>query len=794
MGIWRGTDGSLQQFSPAQEAHARAQGFTPVSTAEAGQESGAIDDGSGGVLGGINAATTGALSGATLGLSDVALRGLLSESEMGQVSADRAAHPWISGGANLVGALAPAFLTGGASLPSSLAGRAGVGVAGELGGGLLARAAGGAAEGALYGAGQGVSDLALSRDPLTWERASSTIGSNMLFGGALGGVTGAGSALVERGLQKAGSALEEHAAARAAKSTVAPELADLDAAGLRGARDAEVEQLAGTQTAQRTADRSAVVDDMIAYRSAVKEANPWLVINEGEASAQLTQANRTLRKALDDVKGLRESPGALAKPLRKEEQALESAIANRETIASRLDAVDAKVADDVTEHLATPASGSADEITLTGKAAKRYSSFADVKLKEGAVTVARDDAQGFLDAIKNGEVKGATRQSLDKLDGLLQQNRALQERIKGAIAPALPKSELASERLTAIRGAQDALRAPAPAKSMAEQALSGTLFGAVTGAVHAIPVLGQIPGAAHMVGAKVAELATNLIFGRMGKAIAGVEGGTAAAVKAFSGSVEHMSKYAPVIATKVLSGLRYAANAKEPEAGATQALPEVYKARTDEIKQQTQYDANGIPRIRPPVRQAIADRLKPVRMVDPILGDRLETLAVRRLEYLSSLIPRRPDYGGIGMGGPDKWHPSDMEMRSWARSAAAVEDPSGIEQRIIHGAITPEDAAAYWAVYPERARHLLQSYLTEIPKMTKPLPYARQLALGIFVGKPLTPAMHPRVLATLQAQFPAEPGSAGGTQAPKAAPQMGSIKKSPDAPTPAQSRSQGAQR
>jgi hypothetical protein len=49
--------------------------------------------------------------------------------------------------------------------------------------------------------------------------------------------------------------------------------------------------------------------------------------------------------------------------------------------------------------------------------------------------------------------------------------------------------------------------------------------------------------------------------------------------------------------------------------------------------------------------------------------------------------------------------------------------------------------------------------------------------------------MDPRVIAALQRQFPAEPGTDGGTHAPRPAPQFGSIQKvSQGAKTPAQQR------
>jgi hypothetical protein len=184
-------------------------------------------------------------------------------------------------------------------------------------------------------------------------------------------------------------------------------------------------------------------------------------------------------------------------------------------------------------------------------------------------------------------------------------------------------------------------------------------------------------------------------------------------------------------------------------------------------------------------RAEVAALLRAVAAVDPIAADRLETTVARKVEHISSLIPRQPDFGGIAM---PSWQPNDMQIRSWARTIAAAEDPDGVEDRAASGAITPEDVGAYWAVYPERAEDFKQSILSELSTSKEPVPYERKLALSMLIGKPVDPTLHPRVIAALQRSFPAEPGSQGGAQAPRA-PQTGSMKKLAEGvQTPAQER------
>lgn len=780
------TQGEIRDVPAESAASAIESGWRVPSTEEqlARTTAQAREENYGGVGGAVKAGLAGAARGATLGLSDVALRAAGGEDAAIALEGYRDVNPGLSIGGEIIGGVAPALISGGASLPAGAANLAGRGAARAAGGGLRGALAGGVVEGGLQGVGAGVSQLALSTDDLTLERAASVLSSNALFGAGVGGAAGGVLHPVERGLAKAGALLDERMAQRAAREAVPGDLATLDAKGLRGARGAELDRLAADQGAQRTTARSAAVDDVLTYRQTVKDANPWLAISEGEDAARLGKATSSLRRTLDDAKGLRESPGPLLKPLRIEEQALEGAIARTDEIAAKFDAVNVKLADDLAEELAT-LPGRATSVDLTGRAARRYASFADVRVtKGGSVSVPREAAQEFLDALRTGEVQGAGRQALDQLSSLLDQNRALQAKIKEAVSPLTPRADMASPRLTEIDDALDVLRAPKPEPGLLEKAASGGVFGAATGVASAIPGIGQIPGVAHLIGAKAADVITGLVFGRMGKATGEIAARTTAAVKAFAGAVGAAAPYAPVVATKVLQGVRYAASRDDDDEKPD--LPKLFKRRADEVKSLTEYDETGTPRVRPEVRAAVAEKLRPIAAINPIAADRLETTAVRRIEHVSSLIPRQPDFGAIAM---PNWQPSDMAIRSWARTIAASEDPAGVEERTAIGAITPEDVAAYWAVYPERAEDFKHQILAEIQDGETKIPYTRKLALSMLIGEPVDPTLHPRVIAALQSSFPVEPGSAGGAQSPRAQPQMGSLKKlSENGMTPAQER------
>ena len=753
-----------------QELLNRNIGFQVQSAAQQAEAvtEGVRQDTYGGVSGKIAAGAAALARGATGGLSDVAGAALGIGDDL---AALRDVNPTISTVGEIGGAV------GGAFLPGSVVGRvAKIGSRISEGGGIVRAGLGAGVEGGLLGLGQGASELALSDDPLTAERVGSVLSSNMLFGGAIGAGTGIAAKVLEKGLVRSKAALDEGIEAAAAAPKVADDLASMDAAGLRAAREAELEQLAANQVTAK----AATVDDITRYRATVKEANPWLVIDAGENAAQLNKSTRSLRGLMDDPQGLAKNPTQALKALRIQEQALTKSIGEADEIAAKLAAQNKRLAKDLALELETLPDDAA-EVVLSGRAARRYASAADVKVagkgEAATVRISREDAGKFLENLATGAVGGQADQALKRLPELVDANRALQAKIESA---SLPKIELTSDRLKAIDAARDALSTGGRPKGMLEQLASGSVFGAAASAAAAIPVIG--PAIAPFAGMKAAQFVGEKVFGRMAKAGADGAARMSSAIGKFVDAAQRAAPVAPVLATQVLSSVRYAASHDDDS---KPTLASSYKARADEIRSQVGIAPDGSLIMRPEVRQQVADRLAPVRAGNPMLADKMETIAARRFEFLANKLPRRPDLGGM-QSGPDRWQPSDMEMRQFARYAAAVEDPHGVVERLAGGTVTPEDAEAMRAVYPEMMQDIIQQIVADLPKLKAGLPYQKRLALSVFAGVPVDDAMNPAILATLQASYDNEEGSEGGSQAPRARPAFGSVK-SQDA-TPAQER------
>ena len=280
-------------------------------------------------------------------------------------------------------------------------------------------------------------------------------------------------------------------------------------------------------------------------------------------------------------------------------------------------------------------------------------------------------------------------------------------------------------------------------------------------------------------------------MGRMAKAAAESSVRTDRAVEAIMSAGSKAYKTAPVLASKVLSSTSYAPAEKAalPVAKATikpaSSLHTSFKAREKELRSQTTVDMTGQVVVHPEARKAIAERLEGVRAVAPLVADKLETMAARKIEFLANKLPKRPDLIAL-QAGPDRWQPSELDVRAFARYAAAAEDPDGVEARLASGTVTPEDAEAYQAIYPERFADLKQRIAMRLPELQQSLPYERRVSLSIFTGIPVDPAMHPQIIAQLQSMYTDEPGTEGGMTPPQAQPAFGSVSK-PD-PTAAQKR------
>lgn len=277
------------------------------------------------------AALEGAARGLTFGLSDLTL-GQLDEEGFRERRARNE-------GAAIAGEVGGAVLGAGVGLGGAVTGigkAAQAATAAKGGGGLLAAGARGATEGAFYGAGQGLSEAALSEDPLTAERVLSGMASGALFGGAVGGVAGVGGRLLADGatagkaaagrmVAKYGAGADDGAkAAIGGEASYVDDIATLDRQGLRDAAKAEVTRIKGTVRQEA----ATVMDDLKTFAKDTRAA--FITVDDKAIGGRLGKTKRGIMRSLDDPKGWVEDGFQMrntAKVLRVQEQALNEAIA-----------------------------------------------------------------------------------------------------------------------------------------------------------------------------------------------------------------------------------------------------------------------------------------------------------------------------------------------------------------------------------------------------------------------------------------------------------------------------------
>lgn len=705
----------------------------------------------------------GVASTATGGASDILQAGLGGDSARLYLSQLERSHPIASTAGQIAGAFVPGA--------GSLAGAAGRGVsalgaeAGALGK-IGYAIAGGATEGAIYGVGQGVHELSLSQEPLTVERAASVLSSNALFGAGTGALAGGAFKATELGLSRAKSAIDgalaRQADARAAAAfdpaAIGPEtdVSLLDRKGLKIARDQELE---AARVAQQP-EREAFVDELAASRVVAEDDKTWLATRGGKTrdvrkiGLETLEADRRIDRLLKVERDVVDNPAKALSALRQQEQALTKLRDWGEVETQRyLDEVASAPARIREELLAGKYK---DQGFIVGKGAISPSSPVVDDIVE------RLRLQKYPHAA-TGELPTNLR-VLNAVPEQLERNKALQDRLAKLVAPP------ATPRLAQIDAAEHALGVKAAADS---ESPLGHLLSA------AAPFAGPL-GVAATTGARA--------LGGLRKAAAAVGERAGKAASTFldvtSKATKKAAPYAPVVATKVLGAVRFADEPKNKEQPTT--LPELFRVRSDEVKSQVHIAADGTFQMRPAARQKMAAKLDGIRHIDPVAADRLETAGARRVEWLASQIPRRPDFGTIQIG-PDRWIPPDMEMRTWARKVAAVEHPHDVLDRAARGRVTPDEAMALRAVHPEILADYIASITGQLGTLKRTLPYNRRLALSILTGKAVDPSMTAGVLRVIQGMYRSEPGTAGGTQAPIPQPAFGSVKRS-DPGTPAQRR------
>lgn len=282
----------------------------------------------------VSSGLEGLARGATFGLSDSVLPSF-GVSEEG-LRERKARNPLAAGIGEAGGFVATAALTGG----SSLAGAAGE--AAFAGSGLLARAGAAAVrtglEGGTFGLGQGISDVALAKDPMSAEAIVGQISHRVLVGAGLGAAAGAGVSLAAGGLGaalgQAGKVVRKVAdkfqdelvddsggALASADPALRTEVMAMSKPALEAAQTAEQASLDATRATQGTALAKDLETFRYDVRSELFKIKEQLPRGQGLVK-EMIRPEAALHNAIGDLKSLAEDPSIALGPLRRIEQQL----------------------------------------------------------------------------------------------------------------------------------------------------------------------------------------------------------------------------------------------------------------------------------------------------------------------------------------------------------------------------------------------------------------------------------------------------------------------------------------
>jgi hypothetical protein len=696
----------------------------------------------GGLTGQAVAGVAGAARGASLGLSDVAARGIGGQETADYLRSVQEANPVTSGIGEVAGALAPALLSGGATAaeeaPGALAalGRLGgrlaaapgeavsglgslgeaavsrllpkeaTSLAGRLGSKALEGAARGGLEGAAYGAGDAISEQALSQNPdFDGEKFLSAIGHGALLGAVGGGVLGG-----------AGQAGREVLGSLSPRLQGLAEGQAVNALEPTGKMLSKAEEIPG---GSKAIGRELLDSGLIQHGETIEASAPRI-----EAAREA--AGKTVGDVLDraDAAGFKgPHVGTILEGFDSAAEKLQSAPSLNKPAIERLNALK--------DDLANLAGGEVGVDSRLGfSQAQELRRRIDVEAKWASnplapvpeLAKAMRSARGVIE----DEIERAGDAASKKLGGsFAEEYAAAKERFQRlAIADDMAQSAVvrraAGSRGTSELGALGAVLNLASGHPVAAAASLGTR------------------AARRFVGDRASSTAA-VMLDKLG-ALGGVQRATSAIDRQISRGVARATGDTSAAAVKL----------RKPVEGGYDAMRRSVEDAVEDAQAHT---------------EAVAAAAAPIAQHSPKVAQAFERAAIRATLYLAQALPSSRPTNAL-TPKLDRAEPSDSEKATFTRIYQAVHDPTSVLARVEDGTVTPDEVAAIQATAPETyaamSTQLKDSLATA--KDPKRLPYARRLALSVFLQAPVDATMTPQFIAACQAASapPSPPPSKGG--------------------------------
>lgn len=780
------------------------QGFTAENTAS--EDLTKEDRGTGGVVGAGVAGVTSALSGATLGASDIALKGLLTKGGLRDVASSREEHPIISTGANIIGATLPAILSGGASDLGSIASLARATPAGQIGrigakivglgeeAGAIGQAgytaAAGAFEGAAQNAGGYISDVALGDRDLSADGFLGAMGKGALYGGVAGGALSVASngLIAARKLIPAiettpeAVARAEYTATKAIRESVEDSVsleqtarqelekvnavteplrrgaADLEEAGSLARKDIPAEALLADrfrtihEPAPSWVESPAPSQPLIKYKEPIQPAYDWRTGKAfaAEETPAVVPADDLMsqlvgtKASLDAGKQLREVASAASGPAQKLESAVHEMAAARTELLDAIKGPESSPVSLAEKILKGPEPGPDEVIAKAlGKSADVNADIAQLAPKITRYEAARAEVTEALGPKAPPEAASHA----------------------SAFRAAQQKAETSSARQTA-QAAENVgkMTDGAPAKILpggsalkgiaGKAANAGAAYEMLRSLGVPLPDVKNIPVVGPLLSLFLKAKLVSKIAGKFGGSFAATAEGTIAAKATQTINRVHASIDTMLAGTKAAT-----AAIGQPAAALGHKLFDENVTRAP-YKSDPELDDLGniyqarmqelIAAMRPgAIEQAIRAR---VVTSDPTIVDAIVAAETRKATYLYNAAPK-PD--APLLPGQPQWTPPKSEITDFGIVVAAAHDPAEIFERVAAGGIArPSEVECikncYPALYAEGQKQLIQ----RLAKSNAPLSYSRRVAISMLTGVPMDVSLVPGRVAIAQATPP----------------------------------------
>jgi hypothetical protein len=386
-----------------------------------------------------------------------------------------------------------------------------------------------------------------------------------------------------------------------------------------------------------------------------------------------------------------------------------------------------------------------------------------------SLAISEEKLVQFTNAIEAGQVKPHSVQQIERVEKLLQKNRALQEELAGLQAkPNSSKLEEIALRLKQVENnttptprldsikAEQASRQTKTLGHGIAQGLGGLIGGSVGGSL--LGPAGSVAGA--FVGRDMAIKIYERLFRKIAagnvqrtqvikKAVANLfvkgAGGVAKAMPHASKIIPAITYNHPDRVDAILGPSNYAPS-KDPTVDA-------FRQRSRELDSLTEKAPDGTYKMRMRAKEELHERMGLLWSMSAGMANGIEKLQAVKVEFLASKIPRNPTPPHLQLG-PDTWEPSHAQMSQYARIQEVTEFPEKAAERLGEGTATPDDIETLKTVYPAHYDDIRQQCFEHAATLQTTMPYQKRLSLGILLDVPVDPALTQQALSVYQAPKP----------------------------------------